>query len=69
MTLLRNPFTRAASAFFYRGHNPNSDGFGVRRGVFTGVGEGRAPWHRAWSFRDFVSACARFHPPFAGFVA
>ncbi|KAJ1451652.1 hypothetical protein M885DRAFT_529249 [Pelagophyceae sp. CCMP2097] len=54
MTLLRNPFTRAASAFFYRAHSPNSDGFNVRRGVFTGVGEKRQPWHRYWSFRDFV---------------
>ena len=30
MTLLREPFLRAASAFFYRGHNPNNDGYDLR---------------------------------------
>lgn len=34
MTILRHPFTRATSAYFYRGHSPNYDIFGLRPGLW-----------------------------------
>lgn len=34
MTILRHPFTRATSAFFYRGHSPNYDVFDLRPGLW-----------------------------------
>ena len=34
MTVIRHPFTRAASAFFYRGHSPNYDVFDLRPGLW-----------------------------------
>lgn len=58
MTLLRLPFTRLASAYFYRGHSPNSDNYKVRPGVYkpasTLHGDG-AKYHY-YSFKEFVEA-------------
>jgi len=34
MTVLRHPFFRATSAFFYRGHSPNYDVFDLRPGLW-----------------------------------
>ncbi|KAJ8610092.1 hypothetical protein CTAYLR_007091 [Chrysophaeum taylorii] len=34
MTVLRHPFPRAASAYFYRGHSPNYDVFELRPGLW-----------------------------------
>ena len=54
MTVIRHPFTRAASAFFYRGHSPNSDNYNLRNTFY--------PPHRppsrghAYSFREFIDA-------------
>lgn len=61
MTLVRHPFTRAASAYFYRGHSPNNDLYGLRPGVFTGSAEryerrgSRAP-PRRFTFREMSEA-------------
>ena len=40
MTILRHPFQRAISAFFYRGHSPNYDVFDLRPGLWL------KPWIR-----------------------
>ena len=57
MTMLRQPFKRAASGWFYRSHNPNSDAFHLRPGVFVDAW-GRIPQvvARYYSFREFVYA-------------
>ena len=59
MTLVRHPFTRAASAYFYRGHSPNNDLYNLRPGVFTGSSERferRSAPARHWSFREMSEA-------------
>lgn len=60
MTLLRDPFTRLASAYFYRGHSPNQDNYGLRPGVFRPVfaargGKAAATNYHRFSFREFVA--------------
>lgn len=39
MTMLRAPFARAVSAYFYRGHSPNYDNYGLRPGLWPGPGK------------------------------
>ena len=60
MTLLRNPFTRAASAYFYRGHSPNHDIYGLRPGLWATSSErfeGRGTKKfKHYSFREFAEA-------------
>ncbi|KAH8053732.1 acid phosphatase [Aureococcus anophagefferens] len=60
MTLLRNPFTRAASAYFYRGHSPNNDLYGLRPGLWGTSSErfeGRGTKKfKHYSFREFAEA-------------
>ena len=59
MTLLRHPFTRAASAYFYRGHNPNNDLYSLRPGLWvTGDEMHSQPKgeRRHWTFREFAEA-------------
>lgn len=56
MTMLRLPFTRLASAFFYRGHSPNSDNYSLRPGVFRPATNRRddLTTYKRYSFREFV---------------
>ncbi|KAH8053731.1 acid phosphatase [Aureococcus anophagefferens] len=57
MTLLRNPFTRAASAYFYRGHSPNHDIYGLRPGLWATSSERRGTKKfKHYSFREFAEA-------------
>ncbi|KAJ8602270.1 hypothetical protein CTAYLR_003669 [Chrysophaeum taylorii] len=56
MTLFRMPFTRLASAYYYRGHSPNSDNYNLRPGVFRPAvpRKGDDTPYARFSFRDFV---------------
>lgn len=59
MAMLREPFKRAASAFFYRAHSPNSDNYRLRPGVFfdaTDAGARNRERGSAFTFRDFAVA-------------
>ena len=58
MTMLRQPFVRAVSAFFYRGHSPNYDAYKLRPGLWIHPNDRNSyPAKLAkkkWTFKEFV---------------
>jgi len=56
MTMLREPFRRAASAFHYGGHNPNQDYiYALRPGVFHKRGCASGRGRGCYGFEEFVA--------------
>ncbi|KAJ1454547.1 hypothetical protein M885DRAFT_521831 [Pelagophyceae sp. CCMP2097] len=53
MTMLRSPFVRAVSAFFYRGHSPNYDAYGLRPGLWVAPSRFKTPKH-VYTFKEFL---------------
>ena len=60
MTMLRQPFVRAVSAFFYRGHSPNYDAYKLRPGLWIHPNDKSlypAPIaKKKWTFKEFLGA-------------
>jgi hypothetical protein len=59
LTMIRHPFMRSISGFFYRGHNPNFDVFQLRPGTWFRPTESRPkinPHPAKWTYEEFVEA-------------
>uniref|UniRef100_A0A7S2WAB1 Sulfotransferase n=1 Tax=Rhizochromulina marina TaxID=1034831 RepID=A0A7S2WAB1_9STRA len=56
LTMLRHPFLRAVSAFYYRGHNPNYDVFMLRPGAWFRAGAHVPKGMKAFDFEYFTNA-------------
>ena len=58
MTMLRQPFVRAVSAFFYRGHSPNYDAYKLRPGLWIHPNDRskypNAIGRKRWTFKEFL---------------
>ena len=58
MTMLRHPFIRAVSAYFYRGHSPNYDNYDLRPGLWVHpAAKDKYPkfiGRKHWTFREFI---------------
>lgn len=52
MTMLRAPYIRGISAYFYRGHSPNYDNYKLRPGLWAGPNKPR-PFDKHWTLREF----------------
>jgi len=54
MTMLRQPFVRSASAFYYQGHSPNLDNYDLRPHLFRSTRRFKQLVPRRFSFDDFI---------------
>ena len=53
-TMIRNPVLRVLSAFYYRGHSPNSDNYHVRRAFCAQPQDPRCAGDRRYSLEDYL---------------
>eukprot|EP00617_Octactis_speculum_P016355 CAMPEP_0185763040 /NCGR_PEP_ID=MMETSP1174-20130828/21992_1 /TAXON_ID=35687 /ORGANISM="Dictyocha speculum, Strain CCMP1381" /LENGTH=427 /DNA_ID=CAMNT_0028444973 /DNA_START=19 /DNA_END=1302 /DNA_ORIENTATION=+ len=56
LTILRHPFPRAISSFFYKGHNPNHEAFNLRPGEWFNPETRPHGNKRKFSFREYADA-------------
>jgi len=57
-TMIRQPFVRGVSAFFYRGHNPNYDAYHLRPGLWVHPNDRKLYpsliGQKSWTFKEYL---------------